>query len=149
LNFTDSGHSFSARAYPLKYQGKIFRKTVRSFHTSRGVCEKVWVAVALRNTGVDDNQHLTFYDFEREDFKYPEVVSGLGCGEDQVDWMPGLEDCFVLDIGYLHAVDFALAALPDQCFEHLNGCSFFALSCNSLLSFCGFRFPFGLGCGML
>ena len=113
------------------------------------MCREVRVAVALRNAGVDDNQHLVFYDFEREDFEYPEVVPGLGCGEDQVDWVPGLEDCSVFNIDYLHAVDFALAALPDQRFEHLVGAHFFALSCNSLLSFCGFRFPFGLECGML
>ena len=111
------------------------------------MCREVRVAVALRNAGVDDNQHLVFYDFEREDFEYPEVVPGLGCGEDQVDWVPGLEDCSVLDIDYLHAIDFALAALSDQRFEHLAGAHF--LRCHVIRSFHSVVFAFLLAWGVV
>ena len=75
------------------------------------------------------------------------MIPGLGCGEDQVDWVPGLEDCSVFNIDYLHAVDFALAALPDQRFEHLAGAHF--LRCHVILSFHSVVFAFLLAWGMV
>ena len=75
------------------------------------------------------------------------VIPGLGCGEDQVDWVPGLEDCSVLDIDYLHAIDFALAALSDQRFEHLAGAHF--LRCHVIRSFHSVVFAFLLAWGVV